>query len=109
MTNNHLQAREKYQADVYASLPAFLPAQLVQAVYGRAVQELNLQRPRQEFVAQGNLLTKPAIEVYSHIYPPLAGFLWGLTPALEAYVGTRLVPTYAYFPIYQRRDGSPLH
>ena len=107
--SEHLQAREKYERDGYAPLHGFLPEQLVQAVYGRAVQELDLQRPRQEFVAQGNLLAKPAIEVYSHIYPALAGFLWGLTPAIEAYVGTRLVPTYAYFRIYQREDVCKVH
>jgi hypothetical protein len=98
-----------YQANGYAPLPAFLSEQLSQAVYGRAVQELNLQRPRKEFLAQGNLLTKPAIEVYSHIYPPLAGFLWGLTPSMEAYVGTRLVPTYGYFRIYQQGDVCKVH
>jgi hypothetical protein len=109
MIDNHVQARKKYQSDGYVSLPAFLPEQLAEAVYMRAVQELNLQQPRQEFVTQGNLLTKPAIEVYSHIYPPLAGFLWGLTPALEAYVGTRLVPTYGYFRIYQQGDVCKVH
>ena len=55
------------------------------------------------------MLTKPAIEVYSHIYPPLAGFLWRLTPAMEAYVGTRLVPTYGYFRIYQQGDVCKVH
>lgn len=109
MSDQHLRAREAYQANGYAALPAFLSEQMAQAVYGRAVQELNLQRPRKEFLAQGNLLTKPAIEVYSHIYPPLAGFLWGLTPTIEAYVGTRLVPTYAYFRIYQQGDVCKVH
>lgn len=106
---SYVQTQEAYARDGYASLPAFLPEQLAQAVYGRALQELNLQRPRQDFVAQGNLLTKPAIEVYSHIYPPLAGFLWGLTPAIEAHVGMRLIPTYAYFRIYQKGDVCKVH
>ncbi|MCH2496469.1 MAG: hypothetical protein MK104_05590 [Erythrobacter sp.] len=105
----HLQAHELYEKDGYAPLPAFLSKQLVRTVYERTVQELNLQKPRQEFVAQGNLLTKPAIEVYSHIYPPLAGFLWGMTPAIEAHVGKRLVPSYAYFRIYQRGDVCKVH
>lgn len=109
MIDDHLQVREMYRSAGYAELPAFLPEPLTQAVYGRTVQELNLQRPRQEFLAQGNLLTKPAIEVYSHIYPPLAGFLWGMTPAMEALVGTRLVPTYAYFRIYQGGDLCKIH
>ena len=64
--SKHLQAHELYEKDGYAPLPAFLSKQLVRTVYERTVQELNLQKPRQEFVAQGNLLTKPAIEVYSH-------------------------------------------
>jgi hypothetical protein len=109
MTNKHRRAHETYDSNGYVPLPAFLPKQLAKAVYERAVQELNLRQPRQEFVAQGNLLTKPAIEVYSHVYPPLAGFLWGLTPALEACVGTRLVPTYGYFRIYQQGDVCKVH
>lgn len=107
--NQYLQTRETYERDGYAPLPALLPKQLVKAVYERAVLELNLQQPRKEFVVHGNLLTKPAIEVYSHIYPPLAGFLWGLTPAMEAYVGMRLLPTYAYLRIYQRGDVCKVH
>lgn len=107
--SNHVQTHETYERSGYAQLPAFLSKQLVRAVYERAVQELNLQTPRREFVTQGNLLTKPAIEVYSHIYPPLAGFLWGLTPAIEAHAGKRLVPTYAYLRIYQRGDVCKVH
>ena len=109
LIDEHFRAREIYLASGYAPLLAFLSEHLSQAVYGRAVQELNLQRPRREFLAQGNLLTKPAIEVYSHICPPLAGFLWGLTPSMEAYVGTRLVPTYGYFRIYQHGDVCKVH
>lgn len=109
MIDKQLQAREMYQANGYAPLPAFLSRQLSQAIYGRAVKELDLQRPREEFIAQGNLLTKPAIEVYSHIYPPLAGLLWGLTHSIEEYVGTRLVPTYGYFRIYQQGDVCKVH
>jgi len=100
---------EAYERDGYAPLPAFLPRPLAEALYGRIVAELDLQRPRQQFVAQGNLLTKPAIEVYSHIYPPLAGFLWGMTPAIEGHVGKRLIPTYAYFRIYQQGDLCKVH
>lgn len=106
---NPIQTRELYEKAGYAPLPAFLSGQLVRALYERMVRELDLHRPRREFVAQGNLLTKPAIEVYSHIYPPLAGFLWGMTPAMEAQVGKRLVPTYAYFRIYQRGDVCKVH
>jgi hypothetical protein len=109
MTELGTPVREGYEQDGYAALRDFLSTALADALYARIVTELNLQRPRPEFVTQGNLLTKPAIEVYSHIYPPLAGFLWGMTPAIEERVGRRLIPTYAYFRIYQQGDVCKVH
>lgn len=109
MSEATISVREDYERDGYAALPGFISTTLAEALYSRVVTELNLQRPRPEFVAQGNLLTKPAIEVYSHIYPPLAGFLWGMTPAIEEHVGKRLIPTYAYFRIYQQGDLCKVH
>ena len=109
MTQAPQAAREHYLRDGYAALPQFFAREVTEALYSRLVSELDLARPKQSFIAQGPLLTKSAIEVYSHIYPPLAGFLWGLTPGMEAITGCRLLPTYSYFRIYQKDDVCKVH
>lgn len=103
------EAREGYAADGYVFLPGFFPTEVVSALYGQIVHDLDLARTPQRFARTGPLLTKPAIEVYSHQYVPMAGFLWGSTPVMESIVGCRLVPTYAYFRIYQGNDVCRVH
>ncbi|RST30998.1 hypothetical protein HMF7854_09240 [Sphingomonas ginkgonis] len=100
---------ERYRADGYVALPQFFPTAVLDAFYGRLAADLDLARNAARYAVNGPLLTKPAIEVYSHAYAPLAGFLWGLTPAVAAIAGCRLLPTYAYFRIYQQGDVCRVH
>jgi hypothetical protein len=74
----------------------------------RLQEDLGLMHSR-DFVRANNLLTKPAIEVYSLEYPPMATFLWGLTPRISQVAGRDLVPSYAYFRIYQQGDVCRVH
>jgi hypothetical protein len=55
------------------------------------------------------LVTKPTIEVYSMHYPPMAAFHWGLTPVAAQLAGCELLPTYAYFRVYQQDDVCVVH
>ncbi len=55
------------------------------------------------------ILNRPAFEIYGHALPAMKTFLWGLTPAMEQVAGTRLIPTYDYFRIYQRGDICRVH
>ena len=109
MTEAQAPAREAYRRDGYAALPGYFPRALTEAFYSRVVAELDLTRAARNYAAHGPLLTKTAIEVYSHIYPAMSGFLWGLTPAMEAIAGCRLLPTYCYFRIYQKDDLCKVH
>jgi len=55
------------------------------------------------------VLNRPALDVYSQQFPFMRTFLWGLTPAMEAVTGARLVPTYDYFRVYREGDVCKVH
>lgn len=61
------------------------------------------------FAARGPLLNKDAIEIYALQYPPMLSFLWGLTPRIALATGRELLPTYAYFRLYQQGDICRIH
>jgi hypothetical protein len=102
-------AAADYRRNGYALLEGLMPRQVTTAIYNRLGADLDLARSAQKYTVQGALLSKPAIEVYSHIYPPLATLLWGLTPVATALAGKRLLPTYAYFRAYQQGDVCRVH
>jgi hypothetical protein len=56
-----------------------------------------------------NLLTRPAFEIYGHLYKPMRFFLMGLTPFMRALTGRDLVPTYDYLRIYREGDVCHVH
>lgn len=100
--------RALYTANGFVLLKALFPAPVLAAFRGRLQEDLGLMRSRQ-FVRSCNLLTMPSIEVYSLEYPPMAGFLWGLTPRIAQIAGCELMPSYAYFRIYQKGDLCRVH
>jgi hypothetical protein len=100
--------RERYRADGYVLLKHLFPSLVLAAFRGRLQQDLNLMGSR-SFVRTNDLLTKPSIEVYSLEYAPMATFLWGLTPRVAQVAGCELMPTYAYFRIYQQGDMCRVH
>jgi hypothetical protein len=102
------QEREAYRTDGYVLLKHLFPPLVLAMFRGRLQQDLNLMGSR-AFVRGNNLLTKPAIEVYSLEYPPMATFLWGLTPRAAQIAGCELMPSYAYFRIYQQDDVCRVH
>ncbi len=100
--------REAYQADGYVLLKQLFPPLVLGIFHGKMQQDLQL-RGNQAFISRTNLLTKPAIEVYSRQYAPMATFHWGLTPAVAEVAGCELLPTYAYFRVYQQGDVCLVH
>jgi hypothetical protein len=100
--------RELYGANGFVLLTRLFPPKLLAHFRGQLQIDLNLMGSR-DFVKSCNLLTKPSIEVYSLEYPPMAGFLWGLTPRAAEIAGCELMPSYAYFRIYQRGDVCRVH
>jgi hypothetical protein len=100
--------REAYGADGYVLLEHLFPSIVLAMFRARLQEDLGLMRSR-DFVRTNALLKKPAIEVYSLEYPPMATFLWGLTPRVSQVADIRLVPSYAYFRIYQQGDVCRVH
>jgi len=101
-------AGESYRGDGYALLEGLFPPLVLGKFHQRLQQDLDL-RGNPAFLARGDLLTKPAIEVYSHQYSPMTAFHWGLTPIAAEMAGTELIPTYAYYRAYQQGDVCLVH
>jgi len=97
-----------YAEDGYVLLPGLYPKELVCAFHARLQADLDLTRSK-NFVKQCFLLSKSSIEVYSLEYPPMATFLWGLTPRISEVAGCELMPSYAYFRVYQQGDICKVH
>jgi hypothetical protein len=102
------EERERYREDGYVLLERLFPPRLLAAFHARLQSELNLTESR-EFLRECFLLSKRAIEVYSLEYPPMSTFLWGLTPRIAQIAGCELMPTYAYFRVYQQGDICRVH
>lgn len=101
---------DEYRANGYAALPGLFPPAVLNAFYDRMRQDLGLTNASmRRFTARGPLLTKDAIEIYALQYPPMLTFLWGLTPRIAQATGCALLPTYAYFRLYQRGDVCRIH
>jgi len=97
-----------YRDNGYVLLEALFPPKVLSMFRSRLQNDLKLMRSR-DFVKSNSLLTKPSIEVYSLEYPPMAAFLWGLTPRVAEVAGCELMPSYAYFRIYQKGDICRVH
>lgn len=109
-TNDETDASESaaYARDGYVFLPQLFSPAVVTTFHGRLQADLDLTHSRQ-FVKNCFLLTKSSIEVYSVEYPPMASFLSGLTPRIEQVAGCSLMPSYAYFRVYQQGDICKVH
>ncbi|MFL6760459.1 MAG: hypothetical protein ACJ8FR_10890 [Sphingomonas sp.] len=108
MSEDVEQERESYVSNGYALLKRLFPPLVLAMFRSRLQQDLNLSGTR-AFVRGNDLLTKPAIEVYSLEYPPMATFHWALTPRVTQVAGCELMPSYAYFRIYQQGDICRVH
>ena len=101
---------EHYHAQGHVALPGLFAPQILGGFYEAMRSDLGLsQAGARKFVARGPLLTKDAIEVYALHYPPMLTFLWGLTPRIALATGCDLLPTYAYFRLYQKGDVCRVH
>lgn len=99
-----------YADDGYALIKELVPAEVTQAFLRQLKQDMGDAPIALSGVTQHlNLLTRPAFEVYSHHYPPMNFFLWGLTPIVSQLVGKELLPTYDYLRIYREGDICRVH
>jgi hypothetical protein len=105
-----MQTEGDYHANGYLHLRGLIPEEVAQAFLQGLKQDLGEGViPLSGVKDKVNLLTRPAFEVYGHLYKPFLYFLWGLTPTVSALVGRELLPTYDYFRIYRRGDICRVH
>lgn len=97
-----------YQTNGYVLFERLFPPIVLAVFHGKLQKDLNLKADP-AFVSNTPLLTKPALEVYSRHYVPMATFHWGLTPTAAGIAGCQLIPTYAYFRVYQKDDVCLVH
>ena len=102
------ELKESYRTRGYAQLEGLVPAIVLKRFHDRMRRVLDFQKAPQ-FHTQTWLATKPTIEVYSMQYPPMAAFHWGLTPVAAQIAGCEVLPTYAYFRVYQEGDICVVH
>ncbi|MES1976136.1 MAG: hypothetical protein V4472_27075 [Pseudomonadota bacterium] len=101
---------EDYHRQGYVALQGLFSPLLLNGFYERMRSDLQFaQRSMHPFTARGPLLSKEAIEIYAMQYPPMLTFLWGLTPRIALATGCELLPTYAYFRLYQHGDICRIH
>ncbi|HKX89071.1 MAG TPA: hypothetical protein VJM13_07670 [Sphingopyxis sp.] len=99
-----------YREQGYLALPGFVPTDVTHAFL--ATLKSDMIRGGVSFdqlKRKHDLLATEAVEVYGMQYPPMATFLWGMTPAISALVGHDLRPTYCYFRMYRAGDICRVH
>lgn len=101
---------DAYYRNGYVALTGLFAPEICQAFFNRMRADLEAAgRPLTSFGASGPLLRREAIEVYAYEYTPMLTFLWGLTPRMSQATGKDLLPTYAYFRLYQQGDVCRVH
>jgi len=99
-----------YSEKGYLSLPEFMPTEVTRAFLAKLKNDLVRDSVSFDSLKRGSpLLKSEAVEVYGMHYAPMAGFLWGMTPAVSALVGRELLPTYSYFRMYRQGDICRVH
>ena len=107
---NPSSQREAYRTKGYALIPGLISREVAMGLLARLQGELARQGSGFAQLSQGSdLLRAPAAEISSNQYGPIAGFLWGMTPAIAAITGEDLLPTYGYLRIYRQGDICRVH
>lgn len=100
--------RASYREQGYVHLKRLFPPIVLQ-LFREGIETVLDLKNNPRFFSQTWLATKPTIEVYSRQYPPMTAFHWGLTPVAAELAGCELMPTYAYFRVYQQGDICVVH
>lgn len=111
MPEGDLNVREDYETRGYAHALKLAPPDVVQALLGRVCKDISgaSSSALSRLLQHPEITTKPAYELYSYHYAPIMGFHWGLTSRMCEVTGKALVPTYAFFRLYQGGDVCKVH
>lgn len=97
-----------YEKGGYAHLERLIPAEVTKALLDQFWRDLFDEKLPVRF-KQNPLLTKPAMELHGSKAPAITTFLWGLTPTVSELTKCDLLPTYAFFRLYQNGDQLRVH
>ncbi len=101
---------DRYRRDGYVALDGLFPVEVLHAFYTMMQEDVSAGgQSMRAFTTKGPLLRRDAIEINAHQYPPMKTLLWGLTPRIAAATDCDLLPTYAYFRLYQAGDVCRIH
>lgn len=103
--------REEYHANGYICPVTMASPDVVQALLGLVHSDIARTNAAtlSRLLQNSEVINKQALELYSYHYAPIMGFHWGLTSRMCDLTGKALVPTYAFFRIYQSGDVCKIH
>lgn len=99
-------------ADTYAAKNCVLvPGLITPTVASNMTFEIQkiIRQVGIQLLAAPRVGEKPAYEIYSYKWWPMATFHMSLTSHMETLTGKSLVPTYAFFRSYQKDDICRIH
>jgi len=99
----------RYQADGYLFVRGLVGPEVVRGLAGLIRRDMGRPEVLAQITRQPSISNKRAYEFYSYHYAPVLGFHLGLTSRLSEITGRPLVPTYAYFRLYQGGDVCKVH
>lgn len=101
--------RERYHADGYVHVRKVAPPQVAKSLLGVISRDMARSGASERLLHAPSVNKKPAYEFHSSQYPPAMTFHWGLTSRMSDLTGKRLLPTYAFFRVYQKGDVCTVH
>lgn len=105
-----MQVHGDYYRDGYAHLEGLISRPVVHEFLAHLKASLDDSNvPLSGFMRDGQMLKRPALEVYAYQYKPMLAFLWGLTPIMSQLTQRELLPTYSYFRVYREGDLCWVH
>ena len=101
---------ELYNRQGYAYVPQAASGLVVRKLLGVIQRDMTANPATlRKMLSTPRINAKPAYEFYSYRYPAVFGFHWGLTSRMADLTGKELVPTYAFFRVYQKGDICTVH
>lgn len=102
-------ATDAYWKNGYAKIDKVAPPEVARGLLGIISRHIATPEIGRKMLNPPSVNAKPSYEFYSYRFPLVAGFHWGLTAQMCDLTGKRLLPTYAYFRVYQNGDICTVH
>lgn len=104
------EIQKLYEKQGYSLVKGAAPKEVARTLLALIYRDMTIRPDSlKNFLTTPRVNAKPAYEFYGYRHPPLMGFHWGLTSRMVEVTGKNLVPTYAYFRIYQKGDICTVH